>query len=123
MLHKSRKIFAGFCVLAGALVLCLGAPGNLRTNVTLQWDKYPTNQISPDLILKVYSSTNLAIPLSSWPLVATVNPTNVTVTLPIDAHQRFYVMTASNWWGESDFGNVASTPAPPRSDLNLRIGL
>lgn len=121
MWNKSKTIFGGFCVLAAVAVMCLGAPGNLRTNVTLMWDKYPTNQISPDLILKVYSSTNLAIPLSNWPLVAIVNPTNVTVTLPLDGNQRFYTMTASNWYGEGNFSVVAATVAPPRSDLNLRI--
>jgi hypothetical protein len=92
MWTKSKQTFAGFFALAAVAVLCLGAPpGVLRTNVTLQWDQYPTNQISPDLILLVYSNTNATAPLSSWPLVATVNPTNVTVTLPIDGNQRFYL--------------------------------
>lgn len=123
MSKNKKRRFAGFLILTAVASLCLGAPpGVLRTTVTLQWDQYPTNQITPDLILKIYSSTNATAPLSTWPLIATVNPTNTTATLPIDTHQRFYTMTASNWFGESNFSVVAATVAPPRSDLSLRIG-
>lgn len=30
------------------------------------------------------------------------------------ARLRFYVVTATNWWGESAFSNVAFTPAVPQ---------
>lgn len=104
-------------------VLCAdGAPpGVLRTNVTLTCD-YPANQLSTNLTFKVYSHTNLAVAATSWPLVATFKGTNTTVTLPIDATQRYYVMTASNWWGESSFSNVAATEPPPLDVINLRLG-
>lgn len=124
MWKNSKKTFTAGFALAVAAVLCLGAPpGVIRTNVTLAWDPYPTNQISPDLVLKVYSSTNATAPLSTWPLLTTVNPTNSTVTLPTDAQQRFFVMTASNWWGESFFSNVTNTPPTLRLTNNLRLGL
>lgn len=96
-------------------------PGSLRTNITLQID-YPTNQLSTNLVFKIYSTTNLALAVSSWPLEKTFVGTNTTFTLPIIASQRFYVMTSSNWWGESDFSNVAQTPPLPLDVVNLRLG-
>lgn len=126
MWNKSRKTFGGFCVLAAALAVCLGvtgAPGDPpRDTITLEWNAYPPGAITPELVLKIYSTTNPTLPLSSWPLLATVNPTNTRITLPIDYHQRFYVMTASNWWAESFFSNGTNTPPTLRLTNSLRLG-
>lgn len=110
-------------LVAAALVAVasLAAPGNLRTNATVEW-QYPETELSTNLTFKLYSTTNVAQPTAEWPLLTTVVGTNLQVTVPIDAAQRFFVLTASNWWGESDFSNVASTPVLPRSDVTVRIG-
>lgn len=124
-ISKIRKnLFAAFCVCVCVLIsfVCLGAPpGVLRTNVPLTWT-YPTNLLSTNLIFKVYSSTNVSVPVTNWPLTATVIGTNTNVVLPINAQQRFFVLTASNWWGESDFSNVAQTPPVPSDEGTLSIG-
>lgn len=96
-------------------------PGVFPTQVTLKWDQYPTNQISPDLVFKIYSHTNIAVPFTNWPVVKTVAGTNLSTTFPMQPAARYFVLTASNFWGESSFSNVASTPAPPRSDVPLGI--
>ena len=122
---RNKRLFSGF-VLGVVLSAFLGAlaapPGVLRTNVSLSWIP-PTNQPpSTNYVIKIYSSTNVAIPLTSWPLLTTVSGTNTTVTLPITPPQRFYVATASNWWGESDFSNVAQTPPVLSDEVTLSIG-
>jgi hypothetical protein len=86
----------------------------LRTNVTLVWN-YPEAELSTNLVFKLYSSPNPATPLASWALLVTVPGTNTQATVPMQPTNMFFVLTASNYWGESDFSNVASTPVPPRS--------
>ncbi len=92
-------------------------PGILRTNVTLAWD-YPVTELSTNLVFKIYSATNVIQPVV---LLTNVSGTNTQVTLPLDAQQRYFVVTASNYWGESSFSNVAETPPPPRDQNNLRL--
>lgn len=104
-----------------AVALLAALPGQLRTTVVLFWD-YPANELSTNLTFKIYSTTNAALAVSSWPVLTNKVGTNTTITLPIDAVQRYYVVTASNWWGESDFSNVAGTPPLPRDQTNLRLG-
>jgi hypothetical protein len=64
----------------------------------------------------------MSLPLTSWVQITNVSGTNISVTFPIDAQQRWFVATASNWWGTSDFSGVAATPPLPRSDLKLQLG-
>lgn len=110
-------------------------PGQLRTNGTIQWD-YPTNALSTNMVFKLYSHTNIAAPLSTWPLLSTILWTNSIAitnrlgtnraiyqfTFPTVQAQQFFVVTASNWHGESDFSEVAQTVMPPLSDIPVRIG-
>jgi hypothetical protein len=95
-------------------------PGVLRTNITLAW--IPANTPSTNFIYKIYSSTNILQPPTNWSVYATASGSVSNITLPIDANQRWFVMTASNWWGESSFSNVASTPPIPRYDQEFGIG-
>ena len=114
-----KSLFAASCLFA---VACLGAPpGQMRTNGTLHWS-YPTNELGTNLWFKIYSTTNVGAPASTWPLYLTVVGTNTQAVFPINAEQRFFVVTASNWHGESVFSNVASTPPPPRHENDLRLG-
>ena len=118
------------------LISLAAQPGQLRTNGVIEWD-YPTNQLSTNMVFKVYSHTNVAISVSSWPILSTVwwtnsfgitnkNGTNYAVyrfVFPVAQSQQYFSITASNWHGESDFSGVASTPALPRSDTLIRLGL
>jgi len=95
-------------------------PGVLFTNVTLAWD-YPSNELSTNLVFKLYSTTNVALPMTNWPLVKTIVGTNLTTPFPMQPGMRLFVMTASNFWGESTFSPVAATPPAPRFDVPLSI--
>lgn len=97
------------------------APGNIRTNAVLVWS-YPTNELSTNLTFIIYSSTNLSTPLTNWPVLKVVAGTNLQTSFPISQQQRWFVMTSSNWWGASDFSEVAATPPLPRSDVKLELG-
>lgn len=105
------------------VVAALGvSPKPVATKITLMWD-YETNQVSPELVFKLYSSTNMTVPLTNWTVLAVVPGTNRSVTLPVEPGVRFYALTASNWWGESDFSNAVGTPAAPvASALGIRPG-
>lgn len=108
-------------LLFSALPVMAALPvGQLRTNVTFSIG-YPANELSTNLFFKFYSTTNLALPVTQWPVYALVPATNLIITLPIDANQRLFVVTASNWWGESFFSNQAGTEPLPRS-TSLTIG-
>jgi len=121
---KAKLEAVGIAILLVILaVLCAdGAPpGVMRTSVTLAWD-YPTNQLSTNLTFRIFSTTNITQSVTNWPLYGATSGTNLSATFPIDANQRWFVMTASNWWGSSDFSTVAATPPLPRSDVSLSLG-
>lgn len=97
-----------------------GAPAS--DTVTLAWD-YPSAELTTNLTFKLYHSTNPALPLTQWTPFTNIAGTNLSVALFLDVGVHFFFLTASNWWGESDPSNVASTPAPPRSGvLAIRRG-
>lgn len=119
-----RIVLVHFLALSLFTAIAAGL-GSFRTSVTLAWD-YPTNEIS-GITFRVYSSTNISLAVTNWPLYsvvtnAVVGSNTLSTILPIDAQQRWFVMTASNWFGESSFSVVAATPPVPRSDVNLRLG-
>lgn len=86
-------------------------------DLRFEWD-YP--DASPDAFC-LYSSTNLALPLTNWAKVTTAPGDSRTLTLPaVEAGAHFYFLTASNMWGESDPSNVAATPGTPAAGT-LRV--
>lgn len=89
-------------------------------NVVLSWN-YPTNELATNLVFKIYGTNLLNSSFSNWPVLTNATGTNLSIPIRIVPGPFFFVMTASNFWGESDFSAVASTPALPRSDVNLRI--
>lgn len=106
--------------------LSMAGPGTVKTNVTLTAD-YDTNSISADLSFNLYHSTNIALPTGSWPVLTNVlypacmvNGTNVQIVLPILPGQHFYLLTASNSFGESAFSNMTNATVPVVT-ANLRI--
>lgn len=90
--------------------------------VTLVWN-YPEEELSPNLSFIVYHTTNITLPLESWPVLTNVIGTQRSVDLTITPGKNFFVMKASNFWGESSpFSNIASTPDIPRGEnINLFI--
>ena len=72
------------------------------------WD-YPTNELSADLVFKLYSTDNLSLPMSQWALKVTVTGTNTMVSVPMTNGWQFFYVTASNEWGESVPSNTVTT--------------
>jgi len=92
-------------------------------NVTFVWDA-PANQSYTGLVYRIYSSTNVALPTNSWPLLAVVtNPVPINAgaqlsySVPLVPGAYFFTMTSSNFWGASFFSEAAATP-PPVPQLN-----
>ena len=80
--------------------VAMGAPS--ITAVRIVWD-FPASLETPELIFKLYHSTNLAVPLRQWPLLTNI-PGNVReVPVSINQPQEFFVLTASNRLGESGY--------------------
>lgn len=70
--------------------------------VTIGWT-YPVQLETPDLVFKVYQSTNLGLPIREWALLTNIPGSSRTAILGADHPQQFFLMTASNSLGESDF--------------------
>lgn len=73
-----------------------------KKTITIGWS-YPVNFETPDLVFKVYSSTNLNTPLDDWSLMTNVPGSCRSAILAADRPQEFFLMTASNYLGESDY--------------------
>jgi hypothetical protein len=70
--------------------------------IRLVWD-FPVSKETPDLIFKVYHSRRIGPSFESW-LVLTNVPGNLrSVDLPAIKTLEFFVLTASNYLGESSF--------------------
>lgn len=124
-------IFLTACHLTAAPAL----PPTNDVPVILAFD-YPTNDLPAVYAFRIYASTNLSLPVSQWPLLTNCWLTNLVITnrssdastnvglqisLPVQPGARWFVVTASNFWGESPFSNVTAAPALPRGDVVLRL--
>lgn len=70
--------------------------------VTLTWD-YPVAELNADLTFKIYNTTNLTLPITNWDVLHVVG-TQCWTKFPSGSESRFFVITASNAFGESEFG-------------------
>lgn len=118
---KSRRPLALVLALAAAVFFAVRAASPPRS-VTLSWD-YPTNELSTDIVFKVWTSTDVTVPVTNWTLITNVVGTNTSVTFSVQPGVHFYALTASSvfWKLDSVFSNVAATPPEPRSDVNLTV--
>lgn len=82
-------------------------------DITLEWN-YPTNLLCTNLWFNIYGTTNLDLPVEQWPFITNVVGTNLFANLSVVPGANFFVMTASNFWGESSItSNITSTPSLP----------
>lgn len=103
------------CLLGTALAGPLLTTPPPNGHVNLVWG-YDTNMLSTNLIFYVYGTTNFSVPVEQWPVVTNVVGTNLSVAMDITPGKNYFVMTASNFWGESGISSsVASTPSVPRT--------
>ena len=118
-----------------AVVKALVQPLLVTKNVTLQW-LYPTNSQSDDLMFFLRNADSLSGP---WTLLTNLLATNLApVKLDADTGTnqvfwqvvavrpgaQFFTVTASNFWGESDYSAPAATPpvAQPTTGLSIQRG-
>ena len=114
-------------------ILAHAAPGQTKTNVTLYWSA-PTNLVysvtnGTEIVLLtnvvdryfMYASSDPSINTTNWPVLISVPGTVTNVSLVMTPQMRFYAVTASNYWGESDFSNVAWTPPRPSDEVQLWV--
>jgi hypothetical protein len=105
-----NKIFASF-------FLCVFALSALA--VSLQWD-YPAIGYSTNLTFVFYSTSNLAVNVTNWPIytnyaatnACVTNGGNLTWTLPVvpAATAEFFTCAASNMWGVSALAETNNFP-------------
>lgn len=99
-------------------------PGTFRTNLVARWDQR-TNEPTANLIVKLYTTTNPALPMTSWNYVTNSQPGATNVMFMTTAAARSFVATASNnvSGGTSDFSIAfAVPPAPKTPGLTLLEG-
>lgn len=104
-------LFATGCAL-------LSGPGSVRNSVALGWNPYDWEGVTSScgFILYEQVGTNW-VPVASADRIATmITLTNVVPGVHV------YALTASNYWGESDLSNTASTPKVTGKPANLRLG-
>ena len=117
------------CLCSSLVVLAVAGAdrGVWREYVVLAWD-YPDNATNvfgsqmwfdPLMAFNLYVHTNVSTPLTNWMLLTNVPGIMRTAKIQIAPGSYFFALTASNWWGESDFSNVAPIAGPPRSDSKL----
>lgn len=92
----------------------------LRDRISLFWE-YP-EEGDDTLSFNLWHSPTLPTLLSGgWAFRTNIPGTDRKIILPLEPGVHFFTLSASNFWGESSFSNVASTPAPPRSDFGMSI--
>lgn len=87
--------------LAALLALSMVCIAAVRTTALLVWD-YPTGEAT-NVSFNVFFTTNIAAP--GWSFVT--NVTGTTATVNILPGNGFWIVTATNEWGESIPSNVA----------------
>lgn len=113
-MNKLTSIFLLCCPMLS------GAQFNPTPIVTLHWS-YPTNELSTNLLFRVWHSTSVAAP-RPWQNITNVVGTNLQVTINVQTcgFHAFY-LSASNFWGDSDPSEVATTPPLPVATNRLWI--
>lgn len=112
-------------ILLLVLLSCITASAATTNRLFLMWENvgYDTG-----VVFYVYSQTNVALPVSGWTVVTNIaysewtnSPPGKVEILTAAEYQRFFVVTASNLFGESDFSLPVSSRrlVPP---AGLKIG-
>jgi hypothetical protein len=111
--QKMRDEIAKKIIKLAAMIMCLCSVNAQSVQRTLSWD-YDTNQLEPDMVFRVHSTTNITISLEQWPVVSMVTnmvtgSTNVPVTIQLPA--TFFTVSVSNVVGIT-FSEVLAARLP-----------
>lgn len=110
-LNLSRKSYAGLWA------FLLGMFPTFSDPVRLSWD-YPPEELT-NITFRVKWSTVITTPATNW--ITIVTTTNTTAIVDVPRGVNFFACTASNFWGESFFSNIASTPPVVKTNVSLHI--
>lgn len=115
-MNRETKLDALIAIgILGVLVGVLYAQ-SFDGKITLQWDA-PVQGVT----FNVYHSPDATAPVSTWQRLTNVVGTN-RATVTVIPGEHYFIVTASNFWGESGPSNIASTPAvPPEVGSSLKI--
>lgn len=137
LLNQIKKFAFGLVLTSVTVGAATAVWWNTAQPRTLAWDYADVSDVT-HLSFSLYSSTNVATPLTNWVKFTNVWATNLTLKtssapglitntfyfsfLQVPALQFFVVSASNSFYGaESDFSNVTNTPAPPFSPRNTRI--
>lgn len=108
MMKAALQSSAVLAVATGATLLLLSPSPKVETLVgspkmlTVVWDTNSNNP--PGTFLNIYHSSDLTLPLKSWPWLTNFPFTNGSGLIAADRPFDFFVCTLSNQFGESGFG-------------------
>lgn len=108
------KKFFGLCFAVLLPFLLLAAPGAAK-RIFITWDDLPEYSEDTNIVFYIYTQTNATMPLAGWTVWSNVNvlqwvAAERKIEIPMaSTTQAFYVVTASNVFGESDFSAAVST--------------
>jgi hypothetical protein len=88
-------------------MIALTAAAQITGHVNLFWG-YPPSDYTNTFSVNVYETTNFNAP--AWNLLTNVSGAQTNILLDIQPGAHFFRLTATNFWGESDFSNTATTP-------------
>lgn len=111
-----RKLAA---ILLGSVMLSAMIFAGSPKTVRLIWT-YPADEVTPELGFVIFSSTNIAIPLTNWLVLTNAPGTSRSLVITAVPGKNYFAMKATNALGESDFSEVA-IGILPRSDVNLQV--
>jgi len=95
------------------LWFCLVTTASAPTVALLVWDPNPVEEAV--IAYHLYESEDL----QTWTHIGLTTETNWVITAI--GQRRFYYATASNYWGESERSDIASTPRQAGNIRGLRI--
>lgn len=114
----SSRIGNAVALLLAVSSLAITAATN---TITLTWD-IPKDALDTNASVQVYSSTNILTPIKQWQVITNVQATTNLVQIQVTPGKAFYACTFSNFWGVSDFSNVAATPPLVNGD-SITLGV
>ena len=126
------KLPALFLLLAWSSIAGVPLTNALHPSVRFSWF-YTDAAPSTNLWFNIYGTTNVTTPIKQWKLVTNVTSVNALVTnaggtifslrVPMISAQYFFVMTASNFWGETSLTSqmMFTPPAPQPVNNSVRL--
>lgn len=109
-----KKVLIGLLISVG-----LSTQAQTPESVTVEWT-YPPSELQGTTFY-VSSSTNIAVPLTNWVVLASVANTNKVAIQMLPELRYFAIRGSNSFWGLGNFSSVTNTPSPARSDALLSV--